>query len=59
MKTLIQCPACAREISPSAVSCPHCGEVIKKEQSATGLFAAIAIGLLIGLVIYLAVSHAV
>lgn len=23
--SLIQCPECAREISDSAVSCPHCG----------------------------------
>lgn len=55
MKTLIECPTCTKEISPNAKSCPHCGETIKKEQSATGAFAAIAIGLIIGLILYFAI----
>jgi uncharacterized OB-fold protein len=52
MKTLINCKACAREISPNAASCPHCGEKLKVEQSATGLLAAIIIALIIGGFLY-------
>jgi predicted amidophosphoribosyltransferase len=51
MKTLINCRACGREISSNATSCPHCGEPRpeaqpKPKQTATGLLAAIIIGLL-------------
>lgn len=31
MGNLIQCPMCEREISPNAISCPHCGEPMKKD----------------------------
>jgi hypothetical protein len=57
MKMLINCRACAREISPNAASCPHCGEPRpetqpKPKQSATGVLAAIIIGLIIGVPLY-------
>lgn len=29
---LIKCPMCGKEISPNAVSCPNCGEPMKKEE---------------------------
>jgi ferric-dicitrate binding protein FerR (iron transport regulator) len=44
---LTTCPACKREVSKQATSCPHCGHVLKKTQSATGILAAIIIALLI------------
>ncbi len=60
MKTnLIPCPACAQEVSPNAPTCPPCGEVIKKPQSATGVFAAILIALIIGGVLFVAISGAI
>jgi len=31
MENLIKCPMCEKEISPNAVSCPHCGEPMKKD----------------------------
>ncbi len=49
---LIKCKACEKEISPNAASCPHCGEKLKTEQTATGLLAAIIIALLIGWMLY-------
>jgi hypothetical protein len=30
---LINCPACSKQISPDAESCPHCGNPIKPKQS--------------------------
>jgi len=30
---LIKCPMCNKEISPNAVSCPNCGEPMRKEES--------------------------
>lgn len=44
--SLIQCPDCSEAVSEEATSCPKCGRVIKKEQSATGILAAIIIGLI-------------
>ncbi len=32
---LINCPACEKEISPNAPTCPNCGEPIKKEPTRT------------------------
>ncbi|MHC1746943.1 MAG: hypothetical protein AB9856_00965 [Cellulosilyticaceae bacterium] len=29
---LIKCPMCQKDISPNAISCPHCGEPMKKEE---------------------------
>ena len=54
MKTLIKCPACQRDISPNATSCPHCGEPSKAapKQTATGFLAALLIGLIVGGLIY-------
>lgn len=31
MGNLIKCPMCEKEISPNAISCPHCGEPMKKD----------------------------
>ncbi|HEY1768721.1 MAG TPA: zinc-ribbon domain-containing protein [Chthoniobacterales bacterium] len=56
--SLIECPACGQQVSPNAASCPHCGETVKKQQTATGLFAALAIGLIVGLIIYYMVVSA-
>ena len=42
---LSRCPACKREVSIEATACPHCGHLLKKSQSATGVLAAIVIGL--------------
>lgn len=30
---LINCPACSKEISPEAVSCPACGQPFRAEQN--------------------------
>jgi hypothetical protein len=46
-RMLSRCPACKREVSIQAPACPHCGHILKESQSATGLLAAIIIGLLI------------
>ncbi len=45
---LTQCPACTNAVSTTAKTCPHCGQILKKAQSATGLLAAIIIGLIFG-----------
>lgn len=55
MSTLIKCPACGREVSAKAASCPHCGDPLRQEeqkQSATGVLAAILIALIIGGLLY-------
>lgn len=44
--SLIKCPDCGQQVSSEAKSCPKCGRAIKKEQSATGILAAIIIGLI-------------
>ncbi len=56
LPTLIQCPACGRQVSPNAASCPRCGETIKKAQSATGIVAPFVIGCVIGLPLYFAIT---
>jgi predicted RNA-binding Zn-ribbon protein involved in translation (DUF1610 family) len=45
MAALQPCPDCGMQVSTSALSCPHCGRKLKESQSATGLLAAIIIGL--------------
>jgi ribosomal protein L7/L12 len=37
MGNLIQCPMCEREISPNAISCPHCGEPMKKDANLSSM----------------------
>ncbi|MBW9155937.1 ribosomal protein L7/L12 [Clostridium tagluense] len=32
MGNLIKCPMCDKDISPNAISCPHCGEPMKLQQ---------------------------
>ena len=32
---LINCPACEKEVSPNAVTCPNCGEPLKDEPTKT------------------------
>lgn len=49
---LINCPACDREVSSNAASCPKCGEKIKEAQTATGFLAAILIALVVGGFLY-------
>lgn len=49
--SLIQCPDCKHQVSSEADKCPNCGRTIKQRQTATGLLAAIIIGLGIGWVI--------
>lgn len=44
--SLIHCPDCKTQVSSEAKSCPKCGRAIKKEQSATGILAAVILGLL-------------
>lgn len=44
--SLITCPDCHQSVSADAPTCPKCGRVIKQQQSATGLLAAIIIGLI-------------
>jgi uncharacterized protein (DUF983 family) len=43
------CPDCGNGVSKSARRCPQCGH---KFQTATGLIAAIIIGLIIGLILF-------
>lgn len=40
------CPSCQTELSDTAETCPKCGHVIKKPQTAGGILAAIVIGIL-------------
>lgn len=40
------CPSCRTELSDTAETCPKCGHVIKKPQTAGGILAAIVIGIL-------------
>lgn len=47
---LIQCPACGKEVSRGAASCPHCGHLIKKRNKGCGCI----IGILIFVVIIVA-----
>jgi hypothetical protein len=42
------CPDCQNPVSPTATSCPNCGRKLKTQQTATGVVAAIIIGLVIG-----------
>lgn len=44
---LINCPECKKEVSSEAEKCPHCGHSIAPKQSATGVLAAIIIGLIL------------
>lgn len=55
---LVECNACKQEISPNATSCPHCGEprIEAQKQTATGLLAALLIGLIIGSIIYMLIT---
>ncbi len=46
--SLIDCPDCKKQVSAEAEKCPHCGRTIKQKQSATGVMAAIIIGLVVG-----------
>jgi ribosomal protein L7/L12/uncharacterized C2H2 Zn-finger protein len=32
MGNLIKCPMCEKDISPNAISCPHCGEPMKVQE---------------------------
>jgi predicted amidophosphoribosyltransferase len=49
---LMRCPDCGKEVSRNAESCPHCGRKLKEKQTATGLLAAIVIGLGIGFLLF-------
>ena len=35
MAELIKCPVCGKDVSSGAASCPHCGEVISRQQDPT------------------------
>jgi uncharacterized paraquat-inducible protein A len=50
-QNLTTCPDCNKEISKKAESCPHCGTILKKRQSATGIAAAIVIGIVLYLIL--------
>lgn len=43
---MIPCPDCDHPVSPKAKSCPKCGRVLKEEQSAGGILAAVILGLI-------------
>lgn len=45
---LIDCPDCHEKVSSEAEKCPKCGRGIVKKQSATGVLAAIIIGVIVG-----------
>jgi RNA polymerase subunit RPABC4/transcription elongation factor Spt4 len=45
---LVECPECKKQVSSEAEKCPHCGRTIAQKQSATGVLAAIIIGLVVG-----------
>lgn len=47
--TLLPCPACGRQVSTTAPTCPNCGHKIREVQTASGLLLAVIIGLAIGL----------
>jgi len=56
---LIPCPCCGKPISSTAPACPQCGHAPQSgttPQSATGLLAAIVLGLLVGGVAVVAFS---
>jgi RNA polymerase subunit RPABC4/transcription elongation factor Spt4 len=48
---LINCPDCKKQVSSEAEKCPHCGRSIAAKQSATGVMAAIIIGLVVGVLL--------
>lgn len=48
---LEKCPACGREVSTTAENCPACGHVLRRRQTATGIMAAIIIGLVLGVLL--------
>ena len=47
MANLIECPTCKQQISSNAASCPHCGEIIRKNKcrSKKGGFISLGVGL--------------
>ena len=54
---LIHCPACSREVSTQANSCPHCGQPIRAARNKEDFAIKIAIAFfLVSLLIYLVVG---
>jgi len=33
MPTLVKCPACGRDVSDAATSCPHCGQPLRQQMT--------------------------
>lgn len=54
---LIACPDCKKQVSSEAEKCPHCGRTVKEKQTATGLVAAIIIGLVVGVLLLKACGY--
>jgi hypothetical protein len=48
-KEIMQCPFCASELKPDAVSCENCGAVKVNERTTVGVFAG-WVGMVIGLI---------
>lgn len=58
-KTLTKsCVSCGKPVSPSAVSCPHCGHPLKRQKSGNGCLVAALVGVGILLLIIILMSVA-
>jgi len=61
--SMINCPACKKEISDMAETCPHCGHPIRKatlNHYPTGVRVAVIIGAILGgLVMIVAIANAI
>lgn len=55
--SLIKCPACEKDLSPNAASCPHCGEPMRapliRHSFIQGLAALIMVGAVMIVVLHL------
>jgi RNA polymerase subunit RPABC4/transcription elongation factor Spt4 len=57
MSALTPCPACKNQVSSEAEACPKCGHKLKEKQTATGILAAIVIGLIGGAIVIMMVKQ--
>lgn len=49
-KELVNCKSCEKEVSPTAKTCPHCGETDPGVNAAKGCLVILIIGVIVGLI---------